>query len=266
MTPRGPQVELPEPAQARRDELELLRNAAIDAGMAAQGRLNALDEDQGAMRQKLAAEIDKHRRIQNDTHRLLSSINEWWMRLRLGPGQMLAMVEDYASRVELQDETVSIAIENVRREIAANRVRTVAAQRAPIKHGSQREAVIFHLAYLAQRVKPKLNVDRNGRAHVVWAEDLIADKNDLLGLFALICPGETLAMFAIDEKPEAADALSPQERDAKLSELADQLLTLERRECALFAMADGVLPRPDCDPRAYLMVEIIEAATSAAVA
>jgi hypothetical protein len=260
---RGIQVEVPQHAQDRLDELTVLRDAALDAAKATQSRINALTEEtEGAMRQRLAADLNKHTRCQNDFHRLLSACNQFLVQLRLGPGQYLAPVTIAGTPPEGQ--SAADAVTHIRGLIAALNRRIHEIKRAPVKHGSQREALISHLAYLAQRVRPRLNVDRNGRAHVVWAEDLLADKNDLLGLFALICPGETLAMFQIDEKPEPADALTPDEREQKLSKLADELLELERKEVALLSLAEGMLPRPDCSPMAYLQVQIVEGASSEA--
>jgi hypothetical protein len=254
---RGIQVDVPQHGQDRLDELTVLRDAALDAAKATQSRINLLTgETEGAMRQRLAADLNKHTRCQNDFMRLLSACNQWLIQLRLAPGQCLAPVTIAGDPPD--GESAAEAITHIRGLIAALGRKIHEVKRAPIKHGSQRQAVISHLAYLAQRVRPRLNVDRNGKAHVVWAEDLIADKNDLLGLFALICPGETLAMFAIDEKPEPADALTPSEREEKLSKLADELLELERKEVALLSLAEGMLPRPETNPMAYLQVQIME--------
>jgi hypothetical protein len=262
---RGIQVEVPQHAQDRLDELTVLRDAALDAAKSTQSRINLLTEETaGQMRQRLAADLNKHTRCQNDFMRLLSACNQWLIQLRLGPGQYLAPVTIAGTPPEGQ--TAADAISHIRGLIGALNHKMLVTKRAPVKHGSQREAIISHLAYLAQRVRPRLNVDRNGKAHIVWAEDLIADKNDLLGLFALICPGETLAMFQIDEKPEPADALTPEEREARLSKLSDELLELERREVALLTLAEGMLPRPETNPMAYLQVQIVEAQAEAAVA
>jgi hypothetical protein len=252
---RGIQVDVPQHAQDRLDELTVLRDAALDAAKSTQSRINLLtDETEGAMRQRLAADLNKHTRCQNDFMRLLSACNQWLVQLRLAPGQYLAPVTIGGAPPD--GKTAGEGVAHLRGLISALNRKIGEVKRAPVKHGSQREALISHLAYLAQRVKPKLNVDRNGRARVVWAEDLIADKNDLLGLFALICPGETLAMFQIDEKPEGPDALY--EREERLSKLSDELLELERREVALLSLTEGMLPRPETSPMAYLQVQIVE--------
>jgi hypothetical protein len=262
---RGIQVEVPQHAQDRLDELTVLRDAALDAAKSKQSRINLLtDETEGAMRQRLAADLNKHTRCQNDFMRLLSACNQWLIQLRLPPGQYLAPVTIGGAPPDGQ--TAGEGVAHLRGLISALNRKIHEVKRSPVKHGSQREAIISHLAYLAQRVRPRLNVDRNGKAHVVWAEDLIADKNDLLGLFALICPGETLAMFQIDEKPEPADALTPDEREAQLNRLADELLELERKEVALLSLTEGMLPRPETNPMAYLQVQIMEAAAEAEAA
>jgi hypothetical protein len=69
-------------------------------------------------------------------------------------------------------------------------------------------------------------------------------------------PQELAVAFGIEQEPEHPDALSPEEGEQKLSELSDSLLALERRESALLNGVDGILPRPEMNPLAYLQVRI----------
>jgi hypothetical protein len=80
--------------------------------------------------------------------------------------------------------------------------------------------------------------------------------NSVIGLLALICPAELISSFQLDAGPEPENAISPQEREARLSDLAAKLLELERRESALLGVAEGVLPRPEMSPQSFLQVRI----------
>ena len=99
----------------------------------------------------------------------------------------------------------------------------------------------------------------------MWAEDMVAGKDDVLGLLAFaLGPEQLLAAFSrdLELEPEPADALSSGERDKRISELSDSLLSLERREEGLMRAAqDGidVLRRGDADPRCVLGVTVIKA-------
>jgi hypothetical protein len=264
MPPRGVQVELPDEAKSRLDELNVLRESALDAMRAAQGRINLLPEDAGQLHQKYAAERDKHQRCQNDFHRLLSACNQWWAELRLPPGQCLAMADPPAVGLK-PGETVFIAIDNVRREIASIQHRMLEVRRAPMKRSSQQEAVRKYLAGLALRSKPRVVFDAAGNAKVLFLED-IATMDTVVGLLALCFPTELTKALDFHVEPDAPNALSPIERAMKLGELANQLLILERHEARLLTEADGVLPRPEMNPVAYLGVEIVSMETISAVA
>jgi hypothetical protein len=148
------------------------------------------------------------------------------------------------------------AIAGVQQEIAAVRS-------APLRKSSQQETVRSYLARLAQGVGPKVSFDAKGNARILWNEDMIASKDDLMGILAWVLgPQQLLAAFSRDQQePERGDAVSPLEREKRLAELAAALLSLERREEALIECAanDGVeLPRrPDASPLAVLGVVIV---------
>jgi hypothetical protein len=127
---RGIQVEVPQHAQDLLDELTVLRDAALDAAKSTQSRINLLtDETEGAMRQRLAADLNKHTRCQNDFMRLLSACNQFLVQLRLAPGQCLAPVTIAGTPPDGQ--TAADAIAHIRGLIAALNRRIGEVKRAP---------------------------------------------------------------------------------------------------------------------------------------
>jgi hypothetical protein len=96
-------------------------------------------------------------------------------------------------------------------------------------------------------VRPRVSFDARGDAKVLWDEDTVHSKDDVLGLLSWFMggPQELAVAFGIEQEPERPDALTPDERAAQLSKLADDLLALEQREAALMNGVDGILPRPE---------------------
>jgi hypothetical protein len=140
---------------------------------------------------------------------------------------------------------------------------------APLKRASQQEAIGAYLARLAASAKPRVGFDTRGAARVLWSEDLIASKDDLLGVLAFIFgPQQIAAAFQRELQPEVPNALSPAERDKRLTELVADLLLLERREEQLIerAGAEGhdVLRRVDASPMAVLNLVIAKEAQATA--
>jgi hypothetical protein len=266
---RGIQVAVPQHAQDRLDELTVLRDAAMDAAKATQSRINALTEEtEGQFRQRLAADLNKHTRCYNDFHRLLSACNQFMVQLRLAPGQYLAPVTIQGQPPK--DKTPAEAATCLRGLIAALNRKIAETKRATLKASARAGAIGKHLAMLAQRARPRISFDQQGNARINFVED-IATMDTTVGLLALCFPQElaTVLEASLGEgATDAPNAVSPQERDAQLTKLADELLDLERKEVALLSLAEGMLPRPETNPMAYLQVQIVEAAaqTEAAVA
>jgi hypothetical protein len=264
---RGIQVEVPQSAQDRLDELTVLRDAALDAAKATQSRINLLPEDaEGALRQRLADDLNRHVRCQNDFHRLLSACNQFLMQLRLAPGQYLAPVTIAGTPPEGQ--TAADAIAHIRGLIAALNRKISETKRAPLKKSSRGEAIGKYLGMLAQRAKPRIGFDQQGNARIQFVED-IATMDTTVGLLALCFPQElaTVLEASLGEGPaDAPNAVTPDERERQLARLADELLDLERKEVALLSLAEGMLPRPETNPMAYLQIQIMAAEAEAAVA
>ena len=106
---------------------------------------------------------------------------------------------------------------------------------------------------------------------VSWVEDLIASRNDLMGILTWVLGAEAIATAftrQLEEEPEAPGALSPLEREKRINELAIRLLELERVEESLIgrAASEGIeLPRRgDASPVAVLGVVIVAREAAAA--
>jgi hypothetical protein len=266
---RGPSVELPESARTRLSELELARDSAQDAIRSAQNRMNMLPASAGKLHGRLEIERDKFAEKHRLTSLLVHKINEWRTGLRL-VGSVLAAAPPVDIRLK-PDETLPDAITDVRREIGLLKQQIANTRAAPLKIGDKKTLLLGHLAGLALRVKPRLAFDQRGNdVRINWAEDLIVDKNDLLGVLMFFFGYEQiLAAFDLD-KPDAPGALSPLEKEQQVSKLANNLLALERKEEYLIerGAADGVeiLRRPDANPLAVLNLAIVAAQAQAAVA
>jgi hypothetical protein len=248
---------LPGPAASKLTELTLARDASLDAGRSAQMRANNLPANDAAdaMRQMLNAEASRHAEKHRVFSMLLSRCNQWHFELRLLPGSVL---ETAPIEIKLgPGETAAEAIAAVRREISGINQQMAAVRSAPTKMANRKEAVTTHLARLALRVKPRISFDAAGNARTTWAEDMVAGKDDVLGMLAyFLLPETILAAFDLD-RPDPPDALSPAERDQRLGDLSVRLLDLERREAALLNGND-TMPRPDMNPMAYLGVRIAQ--------
>jgi hypothetical protein len=115
---------------------------------------------------------------------------------------------------------------------------------------------------LSYPVRGKLG---RGNAKAMWREDMVVSKDEILSLIAWALgpngPAELVEAFAIDEEPEAEDAISPEEKAATINKFSSTLLQLERQENSLIscAAADGfeIVRRPDANPMAVLNLVIV---------
>jgi hypothetical protein len=192
--------------------------------------------------------------------RLLSACNQFLIQLRLGPGQYLAPVTIAGDPPDGQ--TAADAIAHIRGLISALNRKVLEIKRAPLKKSSRGEAIGKYLGMLAQRAKPRIGFDQQGNARIQFVED-IATMDTTVGLLALCFPQElaTVLEASLGEgSTDAPNAVTPDERERQLARLGDELLELERKEVALLSLAEGMLPRPETNPFAYLQVQIVEAA------
>jgi hypothetical protein len=231
----------------------MLRDSALEASHSAQRRINMVEGD-SEMAQRLAGEKARQATAHNVLSRLLSACNQYLFQLRLPIGYYLEPVVTKAS--PNKGETPQQAIERVRVGIGMIGAQLAAARRAPLSRQSQQDAIHAYLARLAMAGRPKVQFDAQGSARIAWPED-IATMNSVVGLLALICPAELVSAFQLDTGPEPPNALSVAERDAAIAKLSDDLLALERVEAALLSLADGILPRSEISPLAYLQLQIV---------
>jgi hypothetical protein len=260
---RGPQVTLPEAAANKLSELQLQRDSSLDLMRATQNRIGMLPASNVKLRDRLVTERDKCAERHRVLALLVNKLNEWHMSLRLPPGSILESAT--ASDIKIKaSESLTEAVASVRREgfeviQQINKVRA-----APLKKQSQQEAVRSYLIGLARRVGPKVSFDVRGNARIAWSEDLVTGKDDLLGVLAwLFGPQPIATAFERDlDQPEAPNAVTPLEREQKISKLTNDLLALERKEEYLIekAASEGaeILRRPDCSPLAVLNLAIMQ--------
>jgi hypothetical protein len=275
---KGVQVELPECASAMLADLQAARDSALDSSRSAQQRLNQLaDADTDPrLRDRVAAEQSKHTLRYNQLHRLVSEVNQWLVQLRLAPGFVLAPAPplDINSRRAAPLPTPANAVAGMREDIANVKREMAAVRAAPLKRNSQREAAVAHLSNLARRVRPRISFDARGVARIGWAEDMVVDKSEVLGMIVWALGPENFKCFEraldLDAGPEPENAISQAEREQQLDKLATTLLTLERQEEFHInrAAADGmeILRRPDASPLAVLGIAIVAQEAEAAVA
>jgi hypothetical protein len=250
---RGVTVDVPAQAKERLDLLTLLRDSALEASRSCQSRLNALPDDGDKLAILTAKERDRQATAHNVLGRLLSACNQYLFQLRLPNGYYL---EPVSTPVTLKKgETPAEAIDAIRSQIAAVQREMALVRSAPLKKQSRQDAIHSYLARLALAARPRINFDRDGNAQLRWREDF-ATMNDVVGLLALICPAELVNAFQLDAEPDTADAISPGEREQKLSDLAAKLLEFERKEEVLLRACDGILPRPEMSPEAFLQIRI----------
>jgi hypothetical protein len=264
-------VELPQAARAKLLAIELTRDGALDSMRGAAGRINSLPRDAHELRAKLEAERDRHAEKHRSLAMLCSKLNQWLVELKLPRGAVLELSPPVEIKLKAS-ETVVAALAGVREQIAGVQQELAAVRKAPLRRSSQQEAVRAYLSRLEQQVRPRVAFDARGAARVLWNEDIVAGKDDVLGLLAFVLGTDTLAAAftrELDAQPEDVAALSPLEREKRISELSVSLLSLERYEEALVLRAadvDGIelSRRGDASPLAVLGLVIAAPAVRAA--
>jgi hypothetical protein len=260
---RGVTVTLPASAQEKLAAIELARDTALDQMRGAASRAVSLPSDRRELRERLEIERDKFAEKHRQLAMLCSRLNQWHVELRLGPNIVLEL----APAVELKlkaSETCASALATTREQIARTQQEIAEVRRAPMKRQSQQEAIRSYLSRLERQVHPKVGFDARGGARLIWTEDMIAGKDDLMGILVFIFGADPLLaafMRQLEEEPEPVGAVSPLEREKRISELSIRLLELERVEEALILRAanEGIelMRRGDASPVAVLGVVIV---------
>jgi hypothetical protein len=257
MNPRI-QVPLPAPAQLRLTQLNIERDSAFDQARALQNRVNACDGTTDSLiRERLAAEQQRHSQRQQTLHRLLSAVQQWWFQLRLPNGYYIKQLT-VPAKVE-KGQTPAEAIGKLRVEMLSIAQDLAKVRRAPLPIPDQVAAAERFIAGKALVGMPRIGVVRD-QLQLSWADDIITSKSDVFTILCALFPKSMLDALKreIEQSPAAANAMPAAERDQQVRELESRLLDLERRESALLDKAEGaVLPRHDMNPLAYLQIEIV---------
>ena len=260
---------LPDAAQTK---LELVRMEAIDARDASINLARQLKEIEYATEGTDPSAADKTRvsllreRLREAQSRdfvmrnLMGNLNLFVSRLAANQAILVSMFDKRSLPKRKRSADPAEALESIRSEIETTKNEIAATERAPIAGKTRRAAVKKYLEGLVHTGMPKVRLEPNGEARIRLGGGLdnvaLADArgHHLLGLM--------LNLFGMDEvldklaprEPERPDAITPAQRDERLTELRDKLLMLEREEESLID-SSGVLRRADADPRAVLGVE-----------
>jgi hypothetical protein len=258
----SPLEKLPQAARSKLQDLELSRDAALDASHAAGARLNMVPANAGQVHERLARDRDRFAEKHRALSMVVSRSNQFVMEHRF-----VSLESAPPAPVELKPgETVSAAIANVRMEIADLGRALAKVKLAPLPVGDRQELVDQYVVELIRRGRPHVSVQRD-RLKVECRGDMFVAE-DVLALLAWAAP-EPLAR-SLDREvaalplPLQVDAMPANERIQRVAEIEEQLLILERREEALIerAAADDldILRRGDASPLAVLGVVIVRVA------
>jgi hypothetical protein len=261
---RGVVVAVPESAQRRLEQLDVEVGMALDQMRSLQSRANMV-EPGSDLHERLMAARDEQGRRHNHLSRVASSCRQYLFELRLPPGEVLAPVTARASAQPAKGETAAQAIGKLRIEMLVIAQELARARSAPLPIADQIALAEQYISRRAMLATPRIVIQRDV-LNLVWADDVVVSKSDLISLLCWLAPKSVLGAVraGIEAAPAAANAMAAVERDAKVAELSRALLDLERREVAL--LDSTTLPRPDTSPLAYLMLAIVPAEAAVAAA
>jgi hypothetical protein len=207
------------------------------------------------MRERLAAERDKHQARHRALAALSSKVNQWLVELRLPAGTALEVAPP-VTIVPKSGEKLLDTVERLRTEIIQLRAQLDVIKRSPLPKAAQRDLIAAHVARMALAAKPSVTVV-NDAVRISWREDL-----GVTAILAWVMPDELIDALA-DALPERPGAMSAEERNSAVSRLQDQHDAMEMQEAALleYAHANGIeiLPRIDMSPPAFLQVTVAQA-------
>jgi hypothetical protein len=249
------------PEQAR-EKLLALDARRVEEAAASIARL-PYEVTDAKISERVRVSQDRHRLRHDKLHALCTHVRQWLA--SLPPNAVLEPAEPVTAKLR-QNETLAQAIERLRDEIAAaeNNLRVVKA--APLLKSELKAAASLLVQQLAQRGRPKVSAGRDGLKVAFTADpraDTFAHRDDIA---ALLCWQNQAAMVSaiereIDALSETQPAMSAAEQSKRASELAGQLLELERQEEALIdkAASEGVdIPRREnASPVAVLGITVV---------
>lgn len=168
---------------------------------------------------------------------------------------------------------ISAAVEKLRHQLVAIAEDVADILAAPPTSAEMKAVLKAQIEGLARRGKPDVSPLLDGLRPAKMPETqtrtsvVTSDSNTGIGHGAVVDSAALIAWLnedrllaamesEIDSAAEDCVALNREEKAKRLSDLAKKRLEVERAEVALLDMAGErgirILPRPDCDPRAYL--------------
>lgn len=265
----NPIERLPDAAQTK---LELVRMEAIDARDASVNLARQLKEVEYAAEGTDPSAADRTRvsllrkRLQEAQSRdftmrnLMGNLNLFVSRLANNSAISVSMFDKRSLPKRKRSGDAKEALDAIRSEIEATKNEIAATERAPIAGKSKRAAVKRYLGTLVANGKPTANINAQGEVSIRLGSgpDSVAlfdaKGSRLLGMVMHLVGEDKVLDLLAPQEQERADAITPAQREERLTELRDKLLMLEREEEALID-SSGVLRRADADPRAILGVE-----------
>lgn len=191
---------------------------------------------------------------------LMSSLNLFIQRAANNSAISVSMFDKRSLPKRKRSGDAAEALDAIRAEIDSTKSQIAAIERAPLKGKSKRAAVKRYLSTLVANGKPTANVNAQGEVSIRLGSgpDSVAlfdaKGSRLLGMVMHLVGEDKVLDLLAPQEQERPDAITPAERDERLTELRDQLLLLEREEESLID-SSGVMRRADADPRAILGVE-----------
>jgi hypothetical protein len=163
-------------------------------------RINVTLPDQAKAKLDLS-EQTKHEQRFSVLSQLVSRINQWTMETR-----GVTLEEAPAIAITLKpNETLPAAIEAVRSEIKTVCERLGAVKAAPLPRSEQAKAAEAFVVSLALTARPNhIGVVRD-QLRLMWRDDIITSRTDVLALMCWIQPDAVLAAFDARDRG-AADA------------------------------------------------------------
>jgi hypothetical protein len=236
-------------------------DAALAASRDAAQRLSQLTPDADP---RLVERLQHRRGEASNKHAelsaLVNNLKTWVNKVR----GTLEVVEPASVKLE-QGEAIAAAVERTRDSISALQSRLQNISDAPPPKAEDKRRAAALVAERGKRGRPRYDSrsDRLAIEHVdPQTQDIHTAVNDFVNVLAWFAPDLLLAAYTrdIDEAPERAHALLPEERSRRLAELSGQLETLERSEEALIEQAAAagieIARREDASPAAVLGVRL----------
>jgi hypothetical protein len=250
-------IQLPESAATKLIAFEDDAAAAEAAARDAAQRLSQLPADADP---RLVERLHHRRGEASNKHAelaaLVNNIKTWLNKVR----GMLEVVEPASVKLE-PGQGIATTVEHTRDQIGALQSRLQNISTAPLPKAEDKRRAADEVAERVKRGRPRYDSrpDRLVIDHIdAQRMDFASVINDCLDKMAWFSPDLFLAAYTrdLDEMPQRADALSPDERTRRMAELSAQLETLERSEENLIeqAQAQGIeiARREDADPKCVL--------------